>query len=97
MIDNIRNTFIEMLERSTWMDKDSKMKAIEKVNETQKVRILENISANFFKARVIDEKIGYPEYLSNSNTSELENMYREVREILSLYSFLICSFDLVYF
>lgn len=32
----------------------------------------------FLQASAIDEKIGYPEYLSSSNTSELETMYREV-------------------
>ncbi|CAF4644597.1 unnamed protein product [Rotaria sp. Silwood1] len=30
MINNIRNTFIEMLDESTWMDAESKVKAIEK-------------------------------------------------------------------
>lgn len=30
------------------------------------------------KAMAIDEKIGYPEYVASSNTSELERMYREV-------------------
>ena len=33
-----------------------------------------------FKALAIDEKIGYPEYVASSNTSELERMYREVSE-----------------
>lgn len=31
-----------------------------------------------FKALAIDEKIGYPEYLADANTTELERMYREV-------------------
>ena len=34
----------------------------------------------FVKALAIDEKIGYPEYLAGTNTSELERMYREVGE-----------------
>ena len=32
MINNIRNAFIGMLDESTWMDDESKAKAIEKVN-----------------------------------------------------------------
>jgi predicted metalloendopeptidase len=32
MINNIRDAFIDMLRSSTWMDEDSKEKAIEKVN-----------------------------------------------------------------
>lgn len=32
MIGNIRNTFIKMINQSTWMDAQSKVKAIEKVN-----------------------------------------------------------------
>jgi hypothetical protein len=31
MINNIQNTFIDMIQQSTWMDKLSKMKAVEKV------------------------------------------------------------------
>lgn len=31
MIDNIRDEFIDLVEQSTWMDADSKAKAIEKV------------------------------------------------------------------
>lgn len=31
MIGNIRNSFMEMLNQSTWMDNISKVKAIEKV------------------------------------------------------------------
>jgi hypothetical protein len=32
MIGNIRNAFIDMANQSTWMDSQSKSKAIEKVN-----------------------------------------------------------------
>jgi len=47
------------------------------------------------KALAIDEKIGYPEYLGSTNTSELENMYREVRNnSIFYYLFFIM---LVYF
>ncbi|CAF1051487.1 unnamed protein product [Adineta ricciae] len=56
MISNIRNAFIEMVQNSTWMDDDSKEKAIE-------------------KARAIDEQIGYPKYVGDSNTTELERIY----------------------
>jgi len=31
MIENIRNSFIDMLRKSTWMDSDSKNEAVEKV------------------------------------------------------------------
>ncbi|CAF0965181.1 unnamed protein product [Adineta ricciae] len=56
MISNIRNAFIDMVQSSTWMDVDSKKKAIE-------------------KAKAIDEQIGYPKYVGDSNTTELERMY----------------------
>ncbi len=32
MIENIRTSFIDMIDKSTWMDDTSKRKAIEKVN-----------------------------------------------------------------
>lgn len=35
---------------------------------------------NYLKALAIDEKIGYPEYLGSTNTSELEQMYRDVKK-----------------
>lgn len=33
MIDNIQNTFIDMLEESSWMDKISRARAVEKVSK----------------------------------------------------------------
>jgi hypothetical protein len=36
MISNIRKSFIDMVEQSTWMDNVSKYKAIEKVGIIQK-------------------------------------------------------------
>jgi hypothetical protein len=35
MINNIRDAFIEMAQGSTWMDAESKAKAVEKVNDQQ--------------------------------------------------------------
>ncbi|CAF5084783.1 unnamed protein product [Rotaria magnacalcarata] len=35
MIENIRNSFINILDKSTWMDNTSKVKAIEKVKEIE--------------------------------------------------------------
>ena len=40
---------------------------------------------DLFKALAIDEKIGYPEFLNSRNTSQLEQMYREVgKDLLRL-------------
>ncbi len=33
LVNNIRNTFIDMVNQSTWMDSVSKKRTIEKVNE----------------------------------------------------------------
>ncbi len=33
LVNNIRNTFIDMVNQSTWMDSVSKKQTIEKVNE----------------------------------------------------------------
>jgi predicted metalloendopeptidase len=35
MIGNIRNSFIDRLNQATWMDNDSKAKAIDKVNSNK--------------------------------------------------------------
>jgi len=48
------------------------------------------------QALEIDEKIGYPEYLGSTNTSELEYMYREVRNNYSFFTYLFFVL-LVYF
>jgi len=37
MIRNIRSSFIDLLEESTWMDDVSKRRAIEKVREKKKI------------------------------------------------------------
>lgn len=81
MIGNIRTAFIDILEKSTWMDEVSKRKAIEKVKERIDEENNERKSIFFsfsFQALSIDEKIGYPDYLGSDNTTELENDYAEV-------------------
>lgn len=37
MIENIRETFIQMIDRSAWMDEKSKIKAMEKVRRNSLV------------------------------------------------------------
>ena len=40
MINNIQNSFIDIIQQTTWMDKISKMKAIEKVRESKFGKVL---------------------------------------------------------
>ena len=80
MINNIRDAFIQMLKNSSWMDEESKIKAIEKVRTFFSPNKVKK-SSRFpfcFKAEAIDEKIGYPEYLGSSNFTTLEQLYADV-------------------
>jgi predicted metalloendopeptidase len=43
MISNIRNAFIDIIDQSTWMDSDSKSRAIEKVKINRRFNFLKNI------------------------------------------------------
>ncbi|CAF1200289.1 unnamed protein product [Rotaria sordida] len=56
ILENIQNTFMDLINQSYWMDDKSKMKAIE-------------------KAKTIDKKIAYPDYLVSDNNTKLENDY----------------------
>ncbi|CAF1317966.1 unnamed protein product [Rotaria sordida] len=56
MLENIQNSFIDLINQSYWMDDKSKMKTIE-------------------KAKTIDKKIAYPDYLVSDNNTKLENDY----------------------
>lgn len=38
----------------------------------------------FEKAKSIDQKIGYPDYLSGTNITELEKMYQDVSNNFSI-------------
>lgn len=80
MINNIRNTFIDMLNDSTWMGIISKSKAIEKVYHKSILFQFENIFAFVMQARAIDVKIGYPDYLDSDNMTKIEEDYAEVRD-----------------
>lgn len=68
-----------MLKETTWMDDTSRNRSIEKVNWTIDQHFPLIMNYNVLKALAIDEKIGYPDYLGSSNTSELERMYQGVR------------------
>ncbi|UJR17717.1 hypothetical protein I4U23_004615 [Adineta vaga] len=50
--------YLHIVSQSTWMDSDSKNRAIE-------------------KAKAINEKIGYPNYLDGDNMTKLEQLYAE--------------------
>ena len=76
MIDNIRNAFVDMLDKSMWMDAESKKRAKDKVRSTRGDERFIGLSP--LKAMAIDEKIGYPEYLGYANNTELERIYAEV-------------------
>ncbi|CAF1215884.1 unnamed protein product [Rotaria sordida] len=56
ILENIQNSFMDLINQSYWMDDKSKMKAIE-------------------KAKTIDKKIAYPDYLVSDNNTKLENDY----------------------
>ncbi|CAF4151500.1 unnamed protein product, partial [Rotaria sordida] len=58
ILENIQNSFMDLINQSYWMDDKSKMKAIE-------------------KAKTIDKKIAYPDYLVSDNNTKLENDYSE--------------------
>jgi hypothetical protein len=75
MINNIENSFIDIIQQTTWMDKISKMKAIEKVRKSNLKSFYENL---IIQARVIKKKIGYPEYLISDNITKLEEDYHKV-------------------
>ncbi|CAF1128115.1 unnamed protein product [Didymodactylos carnosus] len=64
MIGYIRDAFISILNETMWMDKDSKLKAVE-------------------KARAIDGKIGYPDWLGSNNITQLEEDYADYKFNLS--------------
>jgi hypothetical protein len=76
MMTNIRNTFINMLDQSTWMDAISKSRTIEKVN----LKSFSNstIIDCIIQVHAIDEKIGYADYLDSDNVTKLEKDYAEV-------------------
>ena len=87
MIENIRNSFINRLNQATWMDKDSKEKAVDKVQKS----ISEiNIKEFLFQANAIDKQIGYPDYLGSDNNTKLENDYAEVRSSDCIFIFIFC-------
>jgi hypothetical protein len=79
MINNIRSAFIEMLNSSTWMDEQSKIKAIEKVIRFE-YDVMHHITIliNILQAQSIDQKIGYPDYLGSNNDTKLEADYAAV-------------------
>ncbi|CAF3932616.1 unnamed protein product [Rotaria sordida] len=62
MLENIQNSFIDLINQSYWMDDKSKMKTIEKVN----IISLQKLSI---------KKIAYPDYLVSDNNTKLENDY----------------------
>ncbi len=79
MIGNIRSAFIDLLEESTWMDKVSKRRAINKVGSIEEKKLMIEFQLISIQASAIDEKIGYPGYLGSDNVTELEKDYAEVR------------------
>ncbi len=77
VVDDIRNTFIDMINQSVWMDPISKNRTMEKVN----YRIISFTIAKIYillQAQDIIGNVGYPDYLDGDNMTELDGIYTEV-------------------
>lgn len=73
----MQETFIEMINQSTWMDESSRKIAIEKVT---RIYSKNKIKSSFIQTQAMVNHVGYPEQIFNDDAAELENMYSEVNK-----------------
>ena len=85
MINNIRLVFMEIVNQSSWMDEQSKIKAIEKVSSLFTAIVRESF-ALIEQARAIRQKVGYPAYLDDSKSTQLQDDYALVSSNRDLQS-----------
>lgn len=75
---HIRDAFIGMIEDATWMDVDSRSKAVKKVSSVFWEAPRERDEFLTVEALAIAETIGYPQYVRDSNATQLEEQYARV-------------------